>query len=94
MAQVPKVIDYDIRLGDPETQSLLPLLSTDTDLAEVIVAFTEHRLDTIAVSRMDIHCITLVACAKVYPGTAETGHLIEIKIPKFPNSKLSKLLYD
>lgn len=41
----PKVIDYDIRFGDPEVQSLLSLLKTN--LAEIMLACIKQRLDKV-----------------------------------------------
>ena len=39
----PKVLEYNVRFGDPETQALMLLLDDETDLAEVMLACTERR---------------------------------------------------
>lgn len=46
-SSVPKVLEYNTRFGDPESQSMFPLLSQDTDLAEVLLACTEGRLNEV-----------------------------------------------
>jgi hypothetical protein len=38
----PKVLEYNVRFGDPETQVVLPLLSDDTDLAEIVLVCYLH----------------------------------------------------
>ncbi|KAF9641695.1 hypothetical protein BFW01_g1678 [Lasiodiplodia theobromae] len=43
----PKLIEYNVRFGDPEAQILLPLLDQDIDLAEVLLACLERKLDRI-----------------------------------------------
>lgn len=65
----PKVLEYNVRGGDPETQTLLPLLSEDTDLAEVMVACTEGWLDAVNLRIEPKFATTIVACAEGYPGT-------------------------
>ncbi|KIW71574.1 phosphoribosylamine-glycine ligase [Phialophora macrospora] len=63
----PKVLEYNVRGGDPETQTLLPLLSDDTDLAEVMLACTEHWLDGVDLKIEPKFSATVVACAEGYP---------------------------
>ena len=64
----PKTLEYNVRFGDPETQTLLPLLSADTDLAEIMIACTEHWLDAVSLSINPGFSATVVAAAKGYPG--------------------------
>ncbi|KAH0535951.1 hypothetical protein FGG08_007147 [Glutinoglossum americanum] len=64
----PKVLEYNVRFGDPETQTLLPLLSSDTDLAEVMVACTEHWLDAVDIRIEPKFSATVVVAAGGYPG--------------------------
>ena len=69
----PKVLEYNVRGGDPETQTLLPLLSPDTDLAQIMLACTEHWLDGISVKVDDMFSATVVAVAEGYPGSYAKG---------------------
>lgn len=64
----PKVLEYNVRGGDPETQTLLPLLNADTDLAEVMVACTDHWLDAVDIKMQPCFSATVVASAEGYPG--------------------------
>lgn len=64
----PRVLEYNVRGGDPETQTLLPLLSKDTDLAKVILACTEQWLDGVDLKIEPGYATTVVACAEGYPG--------------------------
>lgn len=82
----PKVLEYNVRFGDPETQTLLPLLSSDTDLAEVMLACTEHWLDTIELKFDPKYSATVVACAGGYPGPYIRGD--EIKLAKIPDGAI------
>ncbi|KAK9325867.1 phosphoribosylglycinamide synthetase [Lipomyces orientalis] len=67
-ASGPKALEYNVRFGDPETQSVLPLLSKDTDLAEIFLACVEHRLDAITVKSTGQFGVTIVGSAAGYPG--------------------------
>ncbi|KAI9718899.1 MAG: hypothetical protein M1812_003783 [Candelaria pacifica] len=69
----PKVLEYNVRSGDPETQTLLPLLSPDTDLAMIMVACTEGWLDAVKISIEPRFCVTVVVAADGYPGSYQKG---------------------
>ncbi len=67
-------LEFNARMGDPETQAVLPLLKTD--LLEVIEAVVEHRLDQLAVDWHDDTVVCVVMTSKGYPGAYQTGHII------------------
>ncbi|KAJ5715104.1 Bifunctional purine biosynthetic protein ADE1 [Penicillium malachiteum] len=69
----PKVLEYNVRGGDPETQTLLPLLSKDTDLAQIMVACTEHWLDGVSVKVEPNYSTTVIGVAGGYPGSYAKG---------------------
>ena len=69
--QGPKVLEFNCRFGDPETQVLLPLL--ESDLMDVMVACVEGRLDEIEPSWRDEAAVTVVMAARGYPGEYEAG---------------------
>ena len=74
----PRVLEYNVRFGDPETQTLLPLMSMDTDLAEIMVACTEGRLDGVQFRMTLGSSVTVVAAAKGYPDSYKKGDIISI----------------
>ncbi|KAL4918014.1 phosphoribosylglycinamide synthetase [Aspergillus aurantiobrunneus] len=74
----PKVLEYNVRGGDPETQTLLPLLSDDTDLAEIMVACTEHWLDGVSIKIKPDFSTTVIAVAGGYPGAYAKGKKITL----------------
>ena len=61
----PYLIEYNIRMGDPECQVLMMRL--ETDLLEVIECVIENKLDNLKITWTDKTCITIVLCAKGYP---------------------------
>jgi phosphoribosylamine--glycine ligase len=71
---VPKVIEFNARLGDPETQVVLPRLKTD--LVEIMLAVIENRLDKIKIEFDDNACVGVVIASGGYPGNYKTGYPI------------------
>ena len=72
----PKVLEYNVRGGDPETQTLLPLLSDDTDLAKVMLACAEGWLTGVPLKIRSGASATVVTCAEGYPGSyAKNRHM-------------------
>ncbi|TDZ23043.1 Bifunctional purine biosynthetic protein ADE1 [Colletotrichum orbiculare MAFF 240422] len=76
----PKVLEYNVRFGDPETQTVLPLLSADTDLAEIMLACTAHeaRLDCVDIKIENKFSATVVVAAGGYPGSYAKGTPMEV----------------
>ena len=71
-AEGPKVLEYNTRFGDPETQVLLPRL--ETDLAEVLMATATGQLDALGdLSWSDAVVVSVVMASGGYPGDYETG---------------------
>jgi len=71
----PKVLEFNARFGDPETQVILPLLKTD--LLEIMLAVVEKRLSEIKVEFLPKACATVVLASGGYPGKYETGKVIQ-----------------
>lgn len=65
-AEGPKVLEFNARFGDPETQVVLPLL--DSDLAEVMLATAESRLAEVELSWRDEWAVSVVLASGGYPG--------------------------
>jgi phosphoribosylamine--glycine ligase/phosphoribosylformylglycinamidine cyclo-ligase len=77
----PKCLEYNVRFGDPETQTLLPLMSKDTDLAEIMIACTEGWLDALSVNVDAKSSATVVVAAGGYPGPYPKGTPIKVTTP-------------
>jgi phosphoribosylamine--glycine ligase len=69
--KVPKVIEFNARLGDPEAQVVLPRLKTD--LVDIMMAVMEGRLDTVNLEFSDEACVGVVMASGGYPGSYKTG---------------------
>jgi phosphoribosylamine--glycine ligase len=70
-----RVLEYNVRFGDPETQILLPLLATPLD--EVLMACAHGALDPSSVRWHDLHAATVIAAAHGYPASVRKGDVIE-----------------
>ncbi len=73
--QGPKVIEYNCRFGDPETQVVLPML--DTDLADIVDAVIDERLSDVDIKWKNGACACVVMASGGYPKSYPKG--IEIK---------------
>lgn len=73
----PKVIEYNCRFGDPETQVVLPLM--ESDLLETMQAVTEGRLSELEVKFSKDSACCVIMASKGYPLSYEKG--FEISIP-------------
>ena len=72
----PKVIEYNCRFGDPETQVVLPLL--ESDLFTIMRAVTEERLGEVVVKFSDKPACCVILASKGYPEHYEKGFPLEI----------------
>ncbi len=72
-----KVIEYNARFGDPETQVILPMLKTD--LLEIFEAITDERLADIKIEWEDGACVCVVLASGGYPVAYEKGKPITFK---------------
>ena len=71
----PKLIEYNVRFGDPECQVIIPRL--ENDLVELLVNVKEKNLDNYALKWKENFAITVVLAAKGYPESYETGDEIK-----------------
>lgn len=71
----PKVLEYNCRFGDPETQPLMALL--DTDLIEIFTAIRNRSIKGLKLKWKNASSVCVVLAAKGYPGTYEKGHVIQ-----------------
>lgn len=71
----PKVLEFNVRFGDPETQSIL--LRLDSDLYDIMEAVALKKLNTIEVKWNSAHAGCLVLSSAGYPGSYEKGKVIK-----------------
>lgn len=70
----PKVLEFNARFGDPETQVVIPRL--ENDLVEVMLAVAEGRLSEVELRWSDRWAVTVVLTSAGYPGSYEKGKVI------------------
>ncbi|HOV59686.1 MAG TPA: phosphoribosylamine--glycine ligase [Candidatus Hydrogenedentes bacterium] len=74
-ARGPKVVEFNVRFGDPETQAVLPRLTSD--LVPILMACAEGSLDRVSLACSDRPCVTVVMASGGYPGAYEKGKIIK-----------------
>ncbi len=70
----PKIVEFNVRFGDPETQVVLPRL--ESDLVDVMEAVAEGRADDIHMQWSDQWAVCVVLASEGYPGSYEKGKVI------------------
>jgi phosphoribosylamine---glycine ligase len=71
----PRVLEYNVRFGDPETQAIL--IRLQTDLSAIFEAIVDRRLGEVDVQWLNESSACVVLAARGYPGKPETGTVIE-----------------
>ena len=71
----PYLIEYNVRMGDPECQTILPKLNSD--LSEIILACCENRLKETEINWLDEKSLCIVVCSNGYPETFKKNIEIE-----------------
>ena len=67
----PKVIEYNCRMGDPETEVVIPRIKND--LVELLTATTQQKLHEITIEKDSRSVAAVVAVSGGYPGDFKTG---------------------
>ena len=73
----PYLIEYNVRMGDPECQVIMPRLKTD--LFKIINYSLKNQIKKLKLTWENNKCMTIVLCSKGYPGNYKKGKVIRIK---------------
>ena len=73
----PYLIEYNVRMGDPECQVIMPRLKTD--LFKIISYSLKNQIKRLKLKWEISKCMTIVLCSKGYPGNYKKGKIIRIK---------------
>ncbi len=71
----PRLVEYNVRFGDPECQVIMQRLGAQ--VLDALLAAAEGRLDQARINWADDHALTVVYAAKGYPGSYEKGSVIK-----------------
>ncbi len=71
----PKILEFNCRFGDPETQAILPLM--DSDIVEIFLSCIDNTLASKSINWKDKYAVSVVAASGGYPGSYEKGKVIE-----------------
>ena len=80
----PFLIEYNVRMGDPECQTILPLL--ETDLVDIFIACCDEKLEKFEIKWSEKKSLCIVLCSKGYPDTFQKN----VKIDNLNNLAFSK----
>ena len=83
----PYLIEYNIRMGDPECQAILPRLKTD--LLKIMLKTSENKLKNINIKWKKEKSMTIVLCSKGYPGKYKKN----LRIDKLNDIRLNRKSY-
>ena len=73
----PYLIEYNVRMGDPECQGITPRLKTD--LFKIINYSLKNQVKKLKLKWENSKCMTIVLCSKGYPGNYKKGKILKIK---------------
>jgi phosphoribosylamine--glycine ligase len=72
----PKVIEFNVRMGDPETEAIFPRLKTD--MVDLLTAIASDGIETLPIELDNRTAATVFLVSKGYPGTIEKGKKMHI----------------
>lgn len=90
-ADGPKIIEYNARFGDPETQAVLPLLKTD--LLDIMEAIYNRTLDQLELEWEDMACACVILASGGYPEAYRKGYEIR-GLEQYPQSRDDQKTYE
>ena len=73
----PYLIEYNVRMGDPECQVIMPRLKTD--LVQLLIASINNKLNKIKIKWSKKKCMAIVLCSNGYPNKQEINKRVNLK---------------